>query len=870
VSSIRAVKSGLRALLRKHDAERDLDDEVRQYVELATQEHMRAGLSREAAERAAVIEFGGVESTKERVRSWGWESAAESVIRDLGYAWRVLRASPSYACVAIATLGIGIGLTTSVVTVSHAVLDQQWPVTEPARVVAIVGRGGPGLSPAEARYVAAHSTTVVGLVVIRCLAGANDACQLDLNGAPARADLVSGNYFSVLGVSMHLGRGLSSDDDQPSAPRAVVVLSDATWRSRFGADTTIVGRRVRIDDVPFMVVGVAASRFTGTRMEREDAWLPLSAMLLLRPGRQDVREQLTDPSSDHSDASIAARLVPGVTLARAQAEIAALNRRYRSENGLDDRDVRVIPTTLFPNPAKLRTAKAEFALMVAAVILVLMLACANVGNLLLARAAARGREIAVRLALGASRGRVVRQLLAESLLLAGLGGLVGLAIALVLPGSLMTQINGPLSLRFAPDALVIAVALVLVTLSCLAFGLAPALHATRSGVSAVLKSGPEATGRSSSRPSLRGTLLAIQIAISLLLLVNAGVLIRGIQRGRESDLGFRLHGVTILSFDLPASYVPARIASLTRRLMAETRSIGGPAIAFSNSAPLDRAQFVRFRLPSEPTKQAHIATAIDISNGFLDLLGIPIVAGRGFVDADGENAVLVNESMARDVWPGESPLGKTVIDSVERRVVGVVKDANLVRIDRVDHMLLRPIGARSIPVLLVRGASPAIAQSMTAVASRIDPRVHVRADSISTNVERQLGDLGIVATLAGVLGVIALGLASVGVFGVFAFVVQQRTREIGIRTALGAPPARVIALILRDSAGSIVAGIVTGFAAAIGVSRLLRSELFGATPFDPVVFGATAVALAVAGALASFIPARRAARIDPISALRHE
>lgn len=868
--SIRAVTSGLRALLRKHAVESDLDDEVRQYIDAATQEHMRAGLSREAAGRAARIELGGVESTKERVRSWGWESVAESLIRDLGYAWRVLLASPSYAFVAIATLGIGIGLTTSVVTASHAVLDQQWAVTDPTRVVAIVGRGGPGLSPAEAQYVAAHSTTVGGLVVIRCLAGANDGCQLDLSGAPARADLVSGNYFSALGVGMQLGRGFSSDDDQSSAPRAVVVLSDATWRSRFGADTTIVGRNVRIDDVPFTVIGVATSRFTGTRMEREDAWLPLSAMLLLRPGRQDVRDQLTDPSSDHSDASIAARLAPGVTLARAQAEIAALNRRYRAENGLDDRDVRVMPTTMFPNPAKLRTAKAEFALMVAAVVLVLMLACANVGNLLLARAAARRREIAVRLALGASRGRVVRQLLAESLLLAGLGGLGGLMIALVLPGSLMTQINGPLSLRFAPDALVIAVALVLVTLSCLAFGLAPALHATRSGVSAVLKSGPEVMGRSSSRPSLRGTLLAVQIAISLLLLVNAGVLIRGIQRGRESDLGFRLHGVTTVSFDLPASYVPARIASLTRQLMAETRSIGGSEIAFANSAPLDRAQFVRFQLPGESTKQARIATAIDISTGFLDLLGIPIVTGRGLVDADGENAVLVNESMARDLWPGESPLGKTVIDTVERRVVGVVKDANLVRIDRVDHLMLRPIGARNIPVLLVRGASPAITQSMTAVASRIDPRVHVRVDSISTNVERQLGDLGIVATLAGVLGVIALGLASVGVFGVFAFVVQQRTREIGIRTALGAPSARVIALILRDSARSIVAGIVTGFAAAVGVSRLLRSELFGATPFDPVVFGATAVALAVAGVLATFIPARRAARIDPITALRHE
>jgi predicted permease len=508
--------------------------------------------------------------------------------------------------------------------------------------------------------------------------------------------------------------------------------------------------------------------------------------------------------------------------------------------------------------------------MVTAVILVLMLACANVGNLLLARAAARRREIAVRLALGASRGRVVRQLLAESLLLATMGGLIGVFIALVLPGALMTQINGPLSLRFTPDATVIGVALALVTLSCLAFGLAPALVATRAGVSAVLKSGAELTGRSSSRLSLRGSLLAIQIAISLLLLVNAGVLVRGIQRGRDSDLGFRSRGVAVLSFDLPPSYVPSRAWSFTRQLMSETRSAGGPTIAFASSAPLDRAQFARFRLPGESAKQDHVATTIDISNGFLELLGLPIVAGRDLVESDGDNAVVVNESMARDVWPGESALGKTVIDTVERRVVGVVKDANLVRIDRVDHLMIRRIGGQGVPVMLVRGVSPAITQSVTATAERIDSRVHVRAGSVAANIDRQLGDLRMVATLAGVLGFIALMLASVGVFGVFAYVVQQRTREIGIRTALGASSARVIGLMLRDSARSVLAGIVSGFAAAIGVSRLLRSELFGATPFDPVVFGATAAVLAVAGAMATFIPARRAARIDPVTALRHE
>ncbi|HEX8942189.1 MAG TPA: ADOP family duplicated permease [Gemmatimonadaceae bacterium] len=868
--SLSAIRSGLRRLFRKDAVERDLDDEIAQYIELATREYIRAGLSAEAARRAARAEFGGVEAAKEDIRSWGWESVVESLIRDLGYAWRVLRASPSYAIVAITTLGIGIGLTTSVVTASHAVLDQHWPVADPTRVVTIVGRGGPGFSPAEARYVAAHSTTLSGLVIVRCLAGTNDECQLRLEDSPARTDLVSGNYFATIGVGMELGRGLSSDDDELSAPRAVVVLSDATWRSRFGADSTIIGRRVRIDDVPFTVVGVAPRGFPGTRMEREDVWLPLSAMVLLRPGRQDVRDQLTDPSSDHSDASIAARLAPGVSIARAESEITTLNRRYRAEHALDDRDVRLTLATLFPNPAKLRTAKAEFALMVTAVVLVLMLACANVGNLLLARAAARRREIAVRLAIGASRSRVVRQLLAESLLLAAIGGLIGLVIALVLPGALMTQINGPLSLRLMPDALVIGIALALVTLSCLAFGLAPALHATRAGVSAALKSGAEPMRRSPSRPSLRGSLLAIQIAISLLLLVNAGVLIRGIQRGRGSDLGFRSRDVNLLYFDLPPSDIPSRTRSFSRQLVMESRSSAGAAIAFASSAPLGGAQYARFRLPGESAKESHVTATLDISKGFLDVLAIPVVAGRDLIESDGDDAVLVNESMARDVWPGQSALGKIVIDTIERRVVGVVRDANLIHIDRVDHLMIRPVGARGVPVMLVRGASPAIIQSVAAVAERLDSRVHVRVDSVAANVDRQLGDLGVIATLAGVLGLIALVLASVGVFGVFAYVVQQRTREIGIRTALGASPRRVITLMVRDSARSIVAGIITGFAAAVGVSRLLQSELFGATPFDPVVFGAIAGVLAVAGVLATFVPARRAARIDPTIALRDE
>jgi ABC-type antimicrobial peptide transport system permease subunit len=249
---------------------------------------------------------------------------------------------------------------------------------------------------------------------------------------------------------------------------------------------------------------------------------------------------------------------------------------------------------------------------------------------------------------------------------------------------------------------------------------------------------------------------------------------------------------------------------------------------------------------------------------------MPIVAGRDIEASDGDEAVLVNQAMARNLWPGESALGKVIIDGGERRVVGVVRDASMYRLDRVENVLFRPIDRTRVPVMLIRSSSPAVTQLVTAAAERIDPRVHVRVDSIAANVERQLGSLRTIAALAGVLGLIALVLATVGVFSVFAYFVQRRTREIGIRTALGASPTRVVMLVLRDTGRAIVAGIAIGLVAAIGVARLMQSELFGASAFDPVVFAATALLLAAAGAVATYVPARRAARIDPMLALRYE
>ncbi len=870
MSVFRHLIAGMRALVHRRAADRDLDDEVRHYVEEAIRDHMRDGLSRAEAERQARVAIGGSSAMKDHVRDGGWEATVDTLIRDVRYALRTLRASPGYTLAAISTLGVAIAVTTTLFTVSNTVLRQEWSVPEASRVFTIVTqRGAPRFSPAEARYLNGRAKSFGGIIAVRCISGMHDECELPLNDSPAPVDFVSGNYFDVVGLPLALGRGFSAAEDNVNDPAAVAVISDALWRSRFGADPRVVGSVVRVDEVRFTVVGVTGTQFTGTRTERKDVWLPLASMLLLRPQRADVRAQLTNPSSDVSEAGLAGRLAPGATASEALAELRLLDRQYRQDNRLEDLGVRLIPTTYFPNPSKLGTATALLSSMFLAVVLVLMLACANVGNLLLARATARGREIAVRLALGASRTRVVWQLLTESLLLSIAAGGLGVWASFVFPSAIMTRVFGAVSWHFTPDAAVIAAATGLIGLTCIAFGLAPSLHATSADVAVVLKSG-DVGSRATSGRRLRGALLATQVAVSLVLLVNAGLLARGIQRGHDSNPGFSSHGIGVVTVELPGSFEPARREAFIRQLMYDGRGLPGVNVAFASAAPLGPPHGAHFRLPGEPETRGRFSDAFDVSPGFFGLLGLPIVAGRDFEATDGTDVVLVNQSLAASLWPGVNPLGQIIVDGVERRVVGVVKDASMYRLGIVEGALFRPIAPRALPTVLTRPATPAVTQALAAIAARIEPRATIHADSIATDVDRQLGGLRVVAVLAGLLGGIALVLASVGVFGVFSYVVQQRTREIGIRTALGASRGTVTALVLRDSSRSVFAGLGVGLVLSIGVSRIISSELYGATALDWRLLGGLAALLALAGAVATFVPVRRATRVDPVVALRSD
>jgi predicted permease len=498
-----------------------------------------------------------------------------------------------------------------------------------------------------------------------------------------------------------------------------------------------------------------------------------------------------------------------------------------------------------------------------------MLACANVGNLLLARATARAREIAVRLALGASRSRIVSQLLIESLLLSVAAGAIGVSVSYALPSIIMTRAFGGVSWRFRPDAPVMIATTAIVLLTCVAFGLAPALHATIHDVSLVLKTG-DAGSRGPSGRRLRGTLLALQVAVSVVLLVSAGMLESAIRRAHDTNTGYATHDVGVLAIDLPGDYEATRREAFVRQLIHDGRGISGMQVAFASAAPLGAPHAGRFRLPGDVETRARGSDAFDVSPGFFALLGLPIVEGRDLLPTDGDDAVIVNQSLASSLWPGESALERIINDGTDRRVVGVVKDAAMYRLGVVQGALFRPIDPRSMPTMMTRPVTPATTQALAALAARIEPRATIHPDSIAGNIDRQLGGLRVVTVLAGILGLIALVLATVGVFGVFAYVVQQRTREIGIRMALGASSARVTGLLVGDSSRALVAGLASGLVMSIGASRVISSELYGASGFEMRVFAGVAALLTIAGAAATAVPARRASQIDPVAALRSE
>lgn len=828
-------------------------------------EFHRAMLARDGAPPAALGNTTLAAEDARAVWIWPW---LESLWQDAAYGLRAMRREPAFTATALAALACAIGVNTGLFTVFNAFALQSWTVRDPASVVTIhrfTRNGGSDFGIAEYRYLAQHAQTLSGLIAMR------NGEEVRLDERPLQLTYVSGNYFSVLGIALERGRGFLDEEDRVGDPQPVVVLSHDAWQNRLGGDPRIIGRLIRLDGVPFTVVGVTPEDFHGTNPLRNEAWVPLPARLLLRPDDPGVLPGLTQP--DICCTPIAGRLAPGVTRARAAAELSVLIDQFRAESHLAREGQRILlaGTSWMASPRKKKQVVPTMTLLFLGVTLVLLLACANVGNLLLARAAARRREIAVRLSLGGSRTRLIRQLLVESLLLALTAAAIAFPMGFAASRALIRRIAGPAWYPLAPDTHVLLYTLGIAILSCLAFGLAPALHGTSGGIAAALKTDAP-LGRA--RLPLRSILLGVQVAVSVVLLAGAGMLVRGLQRAQSIDPGYDVRNITVISIDLPATqYAGPRTQALTAELQAQlerTRDL--PPAGLAQSAPLGNSTYMTAFQVLEPvrSREMHIWVS-SVSSGYFDALRIRIVEGRTFTSDDFAQGIIINQSAARRWWPGSSPVGKSVLANTKvRKIVGVVADTYTHDLSTSDEaMIYLPLtGALGTPVVLVHDRGPAAVERIAAMVKQIEPRAQIHSEPLSANFDRQMEPNLIGAALAGLLGVLALGIASVGMAGVFAYVVGRRTREIGVRVALGAEPAQIVGLVLASTLRPLVVGLAVGLFLAAAVSVLLAGLLPGVKSTDPLAYINVVVLLGIAVALASAVPARRATKVDPVKALR--
>jgi predicted permease len=864
------------ALLRRERLARELEEELETHRLLLAQRLRHDGMEARAADTASRRAMGNVTLAREDVRATWIAPWLEGFGQDVRYALRALTRERSFALVAIATLTAAIGLNTTIFTIFNALVLAPWPVADPSRVVTLQntsaddvrarGGGAPGgFSFDEIDYFREHSRTLAGIAAIRSGGG-----DLTVGDDDTPASWVSGNYFSLLGVEMVLGRGFLPQEDDAASPSAVAVLSFGYWTRALARDPAVIGRTLVLDDVPFTVVGVTAERFTGTSPNRVDVWLPMASTRLVRPDDRWTRS-VYQPRA--CCVRVAARLAPGVDRAAAEAELALLDTRYRSAAGAQPGGVRVAGTA-FAEENKTNTQSA-FAPVLLAVLLVLSLACANVGNLLLARATARRREIAVRLSLGASRGRIVRQLLTESLVLGVIAGALGLAVAFWAPSRLMTLLVPSSGVWLAPDGIVLAFSALLSLVSCAMFGLLPALHGSRTGVSNALKDGslPRLGGL-----SFRNALLGLQVAIAVVLVSAAGLLTRATFDANARPLGFSMDGLSTVAFAAPSrGYDAGRIRQLAVDMAAAAQPlVASGHAALTSTPPLASGNLKgSFRLPGGTDEEPN--QVYEVSPGYFALLNMPIADGRALGEGDADSsAIVVNETFARTYWPGSSAVGRTIVVDArgggwntpgELRIVGVVRDASMYSLTSVDPTIYQTLSGRTLPQVIVRDwASASVVGLIGKLDDKLKPRVHRLSDNLLPLTRRSR----VAAIVASVLGSLSLLLACVGMAGVFAYVVQQRTREIGIRMALGARSMDVVRVVVRSSLLAIGAGVVAGAAGSVLSSTWLRSLLLGLSPIDPLAHGSVLIVLACAALAATFLPARRASRIAPVDALRNE
>jgi predicted permease len=825
----------------------------------------------------------------------------ENLIRDLGHGVRLLRKRPGFAAVAIASLALGVGLNTTLFSVVNAVLLRDTPVREPGRLVEIystLSDDFPYLSTSYADYLSIReqADAFQGVAAHAFVRGI-----LSTGGQPAIAtgEAITPNYFDVLGIQPALGRAFAESENLGEGQHRVVVLSHGLWQRRFGGRPDILGQGVVISGVTYTVVGVGPSRFQGMLPGVEaEFWVPVMMVDWLSfQGMQAQSDR--DPGATRIQKRgqrwlfVKARLAEGRTFEEARAQVDTIFARLRQDYPVTNEKTRasVLPGAgVRFHPMLDGYVKAASAVLLGAVSLVLAIACGNVANMLLARGASRRRELAVRAAIGANRTRLVRQLLSESVVLAVAGGAAGVLLA-AWAGRALSRLRTdwlpvPIHFDFQVDGTVLAFAVGVSLATTLLFGLVPALSASRLDLVPSLKADVTGEGPARRRVTLRDALVVTQLALSLVLLVAGTLLARGLLVARGTDLGFDPRPISYLDFNLQMNgYDLERAMALRKRVLADVRALPGVTAATVSTrlplAPDINMEGLRIRGHHGPQDDPTLVDTVSIGAGYFDVVGVPLLEGRAITEDDVEaqrRVVVINQAMARRFWPGTSPLGQLVytegFEQAPHEVVGVAADHKVRSVGEEARPYMHvPIRPSQTVHLIARTTTPAerALPMLRAAVLALDPAIVFTEDRTASDmVATTVAPTRIGAGLLGAFGLLALLLAAVGLYGVVAYSVSLRTREVGVRMALGARPADVLRLVFGQAGRLSAVGIAAGVGLAALLGRVLDSLLYGVSALDPLAYAIPAVILLAVVGLASLGPALSAAGLDPLRALRSE
>ncbi len=883
---LKRLRLRLRALLRKAEMERELDEELRFHLEKEAEQNLARGMAREEARLAALRSFGGVERVKEESRDVRGVRFVEELWQDLRYGARMLFRKPSFTSIAVLTLGLGIGANTAIFTIVDATLLRGLPYKDSDSLVQVWETRQVGeIKQMDASYPdyldwGQQSEVIDGICGYTEWGG---SFTLTGRAEPERIEgaRVTASFFSVLGVAPLLGRTFLPDEDRPQAERTVI-LSYGLWQRRFGADPSIVGRSLILDGSDYTVLGILPGSFQFAPMGKAQLWVPLRPT----PAQLNLRFMHW--------LDVIVRLKPGVSLAQAQAQMSTVGERIERENpdSHTGAGLKLVPL----HEQIIGSIGSLLLVLLGAVGFVLLIACANVANLLLLRAAARRQEISMRLALGATRWRLVRQLVTESLLLTLMGGVLGLALAtwsieLLLTAIPAAQLDSmPYLQGLTLNARVFGFTGALLLLTGVVFGLAPAWQSAKLDLQAVLKDGNR-TAAGTGRQRFRSLLVVSEIALALVLLVGAGLLIKSTLRLLEVKLGFKPERLMTMQLELPSSRYSSdeQTRAFHQQLLPHIEALPGVVgVASVNWLPLEGGPVDLLRVegqPPPPPSEVPKTTTHVVSSDYFRTMGIALIKGRFFTDDDNPSSpgvVVINGALAEKLFAKQDPVGRRIIfeggEPKPFEIVGVVDDERVGELDEeaaavVYHPYLQEPWTKLNLVVRTAGDPVGIVNAVRGEVRAIDPDLalysvvtmeQLIAERPSTFLRRYP------ALLMVVFAAIALILAAIGIYGVISYSVNQRTHEIGVRMALGAQRRDVLRLIIGQGLVLILFGVGGGLAAALALTRLMHSLLFGVSATDPLTFIIVTALLALVALLACYIPARRATKVDPLIALRYE